>query len=198
MKVIFSKIVWDVNDLMEIFSVNRVKRFLKKEYAIEGNSVAYDIEQMRSLLGDGDLITEAFQFFYPKDLVLVDDLYEICLQISDSNRPSFSRFVPYKVRVISSEKRKTTLGIRLKGKKIGFVGGFGKYTNAQIKKIVKIIGAQKSSIQEADVLIVASIPDQKSEKNAVVKFAKKNKDHLRKVFEMHYLEDRFDRVLKKK
>ena len=170
MKVIFDKIIWDVNDLVEIFSVARVKRFLKKEYAIEGNSVAYDLEEMRSQLGDGDLITEAFEFFYPNKLILVDDLYKICLQISDSNRPSFSRFVPYKVRVIAETKgnkrQKTKLGIRLKGKKVGFVGGFGKYKDAQIPKIMKAVGAQKTSIPQADLLIVASFTPTAKDKEA--------------------------------
>jgi hypothetical protein len=191
MKFIFDKTIWDASELSEVFPDKQLLRFLNRYQGIRSKSITKAIEQSRDKIGDGDLIESVFKHFYPNDMVIVDDLYAICLQAAVNRRCHF-RFVPYRVRVIqtsagttSGNKRK---GIRIKGRKVAFVGGTGSYTKEEARKAIKKLGGENTTLKQAELVIVGQrkLTSQQRFQDG------------QETVDLDYLEARFDKTLKQK
>jgi len=189
MKILFDKTIWDVSELSEVFQDKRLLKFLNKYQGIRSNSITKAIEQARDKIGDGDLIETVFKHFYPDSLIVVDDLYAICLEAAVNRRCHF-RFVPYRVRVIGDKKnpiRKKV--VRIKGRKIAFIGGTGQYTKEEVQKAVKKLGGENATFKQAELVVVGQRGPASSQQRI-------RKDQ--EAIDLEYLEDRFNKVLKQK
>ena len=178
MKILFDKTIWDVSELSEVFQDKRLLKFLNKYQGIRSNSITKAIEQARDKIGDGDLIDTGWKHFYPDSLIVVDDLYAICLEAAVNRRCHF-RFVPYRVRVIGDKKnpiRKKV--VRIKGRKIAFIGGTGPYTKEEVQKAVFSFASFASGIcQNPDVRSMEEktrAPDKSSKRLSITGIGKRS------------------------
>ena len=158
MKKIFDETIYDITQLIGYFPKEKIKVFLDRKHGIREGSTSRGLIRAEHNVGTEPLIQEIFSYFYPKDFIIIDDLYEICTNAAIERRCHFS-FVPYQVRVFSKAKsQQKRKSVRLKGKRIYIDDSERLLINIpNPQKFVKSVGGKfvklKKNLKAGDIFI---------------------------------------------